>query len=57
MEWIAGLGMMKKMRLPAATRDSNGIVTFRIDFGTGLLKPEGEPASVPTPGSIVFAGL
>jgi len=41
--------------LLAANQDSNGIVIFRIDVGTGLLKPAGEPVSVPTPVSIVFA--
>jgi 6-phosphogluconolactonase len=43
--------------LLAANQDSGNIVTFRIDPRTGLLNPAGEPAPVPTPVSIVFAGL
>jgi 6-phosphogluconolactonase len=40
--------------LLAANQDSNSISVFRIDAGNGLLKPAGEPVSVPTPVSIVF---
>ena len=43
--------------LLAANQNSGSIVVFRIDPGTGLLKPTGERASVPTPVSIVFAPL
>jgi len=40
--------------LLVANQDSNNISVFRIDAESGLLKPAGEPVSVPTPVSIVF---
>jgi 6-phosphogluconolactonase len=43
--------------LLAANQGSGSIVTFRIDPRTGLLNPAGEPASVPTPVSMVFVAL
>jgi 6-phosphogluconolactonase len=41
--------------LVVANQASGNIATFRIDPGTGLLNPAGDPVSVPTPVSIVFA--
>lgn len=43
--------------LLVANQDSGTIVPFGIDRRTGLLKGAGEPATVPTPVSIVFAAF
>ena len=43
--------------LLAANQESSSVVVFRVDSKTGLLKPIGSSVTVPTPVSIVFAGL
>ncbi len=40
--------------LIAANQDSDSLVVFRIDPGTGLLKPSGEPVSIPSPVCVKF---
>lgn len=41
--------------LVCANRDSNNLVSFRVDAATGRLTPSGHTASVPTPVCVLFS--